>query len=198
MASNRFLLPGWYVYGIEQDNILILLVLQARSAVEQKRTQTMWWAQHLNHPGTAMHACWGIVPADLHALLLLFKCRSGKNMTSSAAAIHLACQFPWSKDLSCDYIYWITTSGGEDVFRVPFQTTEGLMNSGYFREPIPPRCPLCVSVEVSEMHGQFVNHSSFTAFVWECWSCSELFIISTPRPLLWLIMTLALHPLPPD
>lgn len=175
-----------------------MLVLRARSAVEQMQMQAMWQAQHLNNPATAKRARWGIVPADLHALLLLFKCRSGRNMTSSAIAIHLTCQFPGSKALSCNYIYWITMSGGKDVFRLPLQTTKGLMNSGYFTEPIPSCCPLHVSVEVSEMHGQFVNHSSFAAFVWECWSCSELFIISSPRPLLWLIMISALHPLPPD
>lgn len=51
------------------------------------------------------------------------------------------------------------------MFSVPFQTMKGLMNSGYFGEPIPLYCPHRVSVEVSEMHGQFVNHGSFTAFV---------------------------------
>lgn len=119
------------------------------------QTQAMWRARHQNNPGTAMCVCWGIVPADLHALLLLFKCGSGGNLTSSATTIHLSCQFPESKNLFffCNYIYWIPTSSGGDVFRVPLQTTKGLINSGCFGAPIPPCCPLCFSVEVSEMQG---------------------------------------------
>lgn len=137
VASNLFQLPGWYDYGVEHYDALILLDLRACSAAGQKQTQAMWQAQHLNNLGSAMHACWGIVPADRHALLLLFQCRSGRNMTSSATSIYLAYQFLRSSFLQSYTVNWMTISGGENMFRVPFRAMEGLMNSGYFGKPIP-------------------------------------------------------------
>lgn len=59
-----------------------------------------------------MCACWDIVPADLHALLLLFKCRSGRNMTSSATYYSSGLPIPWKQRpflqlyILNNYIWW--------------------------------------------------------------------------------------------